>query len=327
MSKKIVFNTNLIYFLTMTLFIIIRICSNFGIFDFMGDYASFIMGTITQIGLIFLVPFCLSKILNKVSFKENFKFFNFKKVSWKTVLVSFVLGIVIFCINVYVSSFFNGIIQAFGYNPSSSSGSSLPATWWVLIINLFSTALLPAFCEESLHRGMLLKGYSSMGMRKSIIFSGLMFGLLHLNIEQFFYATLIGFFLGYLCCMCNSIVPCMIVHFMNNAISVFLSFASVKGWGIGNVFNFISGFLSKNFVLGMVFFVLLLCLFVVLAIELTKFLMKESFRYNFGKKQKELTDLAIRESYFKQIENIKNNSEEKPLFRSENNNIIVDLKG
>ena len=118
----------------------------------------------------------------------------------------------------------------------------------------------------------------------------------------------------------------MIVHFMNNGVSVFLSFAAKKGWAIGNIFGWISNFSSKNVVLGGIFFVLLLALFVVIGMELTKFIIKESFKYSFEKRQKQLANMAIRESYFKQIENIKNGQTEiSPMFKAERQVVYLDL--
>ncbi len=326
MSKRISYFTNLIYFVVLVVFVVVRVCSAYGLFSFMGEYGSYIMSFITQVGIIFLLPLVLFKMLNKFSFRTTFNFYGFKKVSYKTVLVAIVLGAVVFLLNVYVSSFFNSMIQLFGYTPSSSS-SSLPATWWVFVLNLITTAILPAICEETLHRGMLLKGNSQMGIKKSIIISGFLFGLLHLNIEQFFYATIIGLFLGYLCWGCNSIYPCIIVHFMNNAISVFLSFAQAKGWAIGNILNTFSNFVLQSGAIGFLIFVLVLVLFVVIAIELTRFLIKDSFNYNFGRRQKELANMAIRDSFFRQIDDIKNDQQvENSIYSTDKNIIYIDFK-
>lgn len=325
-TKDLKYVTNMIYFIVVLSFVTIRICASFDLFSFLGKYSSYFLSLFTQVGLIFLLPFLLFKIMNKLSCKETFKVFNFRKVSYKTIIVSIVLGIVVFCLNVYVSSFFNGVIQLFGYKPSTST-SSMPAQWWVLVLNLICTAVLPAICEETLHRGMLLTGNSSLGIKKSIIISGFLFGLLHCNIEQFFYATIIGLFLGYVCYSCCSIYPCIIIHFMNNAISVFLSFAKAKEWGIGNVLTIISNFLTRNAFLGLIMFVLILCLLGLLAFELTKFLIKDTFNYNFGNKQKELAQMAIRESYFKQIEEIKNNATtNNSMYQQKENVIVVDAK-
>ncbi len=285
------------------------------------------MSFVTQIGILFLLPTLLFKTLNGWKMKETFDFFSYKKTSWKVILLAIGLGAVVFFLNVYVSTFFNSIIQFLGYKPASSAGGGLPATPWALILDLIATAVLPAICEETLHRGMLLKGNSSYGMRNSILISGVLFGLLHLNVEQFFYATLIGWFLGYLCWGSNSIYPCMIVHFMNNGLSVLLSFAKQKGWAIGNLFTNIVVFMTQNQFWGILLFVLVLVLLVLLAYEGTKLIFKCSFDYHFGNRQRQLANMAIRESFFKQVEGVRNNTEsQENLFKTGDKVVYVDLK-
>ena len=326
-TKKISFFANLSYFLVLLVFVGVRICSGFGLFSFLGDYADSIMGFVTQVGIILLLPLLVFKCLSKKSFKETFSFCTYKKTSWKVLASAVVLGVIVFFLNFYVSSFFQNIITGLGYKPVSNAGGGLPNTWWVLLLDLFTTAVLAGVCEETLHRGLLLHGNSNLGITKSIILSGVLFGLLHLNIMQFFYATLIGIFLGYLCVLCNSIFPCMIVHFMNNALCVIVSFGSQNGWGIGKIFTLLADFLTKNLVLGGIFFVLLLGLLVILAWELTKYMAKESFKYSFGKRQKELANLAIRDSFFKQIDDIRNGEKEgNSIFRTSEKTIFLDFK-
>lgn len=323
-QKDIKFYTNLIYFIVVVLFVCIRICAGFGLFNFLGTYASYIMSLVTQIGLVLLLPLLLFRKLTKLSNRDTLTFFNFNKISVKSVLASIALGLVVFVLNVYVSSFFNGLIGLFGYK-SASSSSTLPVTWWTLVLNLFCTAVLPAICEETLHRGMLLNGNLGFGVKKAILLSGFLFGLLHCNIEQFFYATIIGLFLGYLCMGCGSIYPCIIVHFMNNACSVLLSFARAKGWGIGNIFSAVTQFLIEGG--SFVAFVLCLAIFVYFAFVLTRFLIKDSFEYNFVRRQKELTTLYIREEFFNDIENIKNDTNFSPTMSEENKKIVyIDAK-
>lgn len=308
MSKKLAYFSNLIYFLVVAIFVCVRIFANLGWFSFLGASGNYVMSLFTQIGLLLVFPLLMFKLLSKMKTKDMLKFYSVRKVSYKTVLVAIWLGVVVFFLNIYVSSFFQTIIQFLGYKPASG-GSEVGASWGSFFLSLFCTAVLPGVCEEVLHRGMLLKGNSNLGMTKSIVISGLLFGLLHLNIEQFFYASIIGFFLGFLCWSCNSIIPGIIIHFMNNGISVFLSFAAKRGWAIGNFFQWISNFLTVNHFLGFVIFVLVLVLLVVIAWELVKFLITDNFKYNFERRQKELANLAIREAYFKQVEDIKNNRE------------------
>ena len=135
--------------------------------------------------------------------------------------------------------------------------------------------------------------------------SGFLFGLLHLNIEQFFYATLIGLFLGFLCWGCGSIIPCMIVHFMNNFLSEFFRFAGNKGWGIGKLFDAISNFVLQNHILGFALLILLLVFLAYILILLTRYMFTETVKRDFANRQKEFAIFAARKNYFKSVESIK----------------------
>lgn len=304
-EKKICFSTNLIYFCVIAAFVLVRVCSSYGLFSFLGPYGGYILSIFTQLVLLFLIPLFCYKKANKQKLADTVRDFSFKKISVKAIIISVVLGFVVFFINLYVSNFFNSAIQFFGYKPSGASSSELPATWWTFALNMLCTAILPAICEESLHRGMLLRGNYSLGMNKSILISGVLFGLLHLNIEQFFYAAIIGIFLGYLCISCSSIWPCIIVHFMNNATSVFLSFARAKGWSIGSFISSAAEYIFQNAFIGVLLSLLILALLVFIAHELVRLLVRDSFNYNFISKQKELARLAVRESFFQQVSEIK----------------------
>lgn len=304
-EKCVNFYTNMIYFFVMVCLVVMRICGHYNLFSFLGKYGSFYLSLFTQLAIIFFLPLFLLKVLTRSKTGDVAKFCCYKKVSGKVIFVSFVLGAVVFFLNVFVSNFFNSFIALFGYK-HISSGGGMGVTWWGFVLSVIGTAILPAFCEETLHRGMLLNGNSMSGMRKSILISGLLFGLLHLNIEQFFYATIIGLFLGYLCWGCSSIWPCIIVHFMNNFLSVFFDFAAQKGWAITKVYDGIFDYVANNKILGIILVIMLVGLLVFVAFELVRFLLRETFKYNFVGRQQELANMAIRETYLRSIEDLKN---------------------
>lgn len=317
-EKKINYFTNLIFFVVLVLFVVVRICAHYNLFSFLGECGAFLLSFVTQVGIIFLLPVFLLKIFSKSKSKEVFSYCGYRKVSVKVVILSVALGAVVFFLNVYISNFFQTIIAMFGYKHNSGGSSAIGLTWWGLLLNLFCTAVLPAICEETLCRGIVLNGNAMLGLKKSVLISGLLFGLLHLNIEQFFYATLIGFLLGYLFWGCGSIVPGMIVHFMNNAISVLLHFFEKKGWAIGNIFSSISDFVVKNNMLGLLVLMLVLILLGYFAFYLVRKMFEETFKASFVKNEKAFAKYAIRQTYFKQIENIKNTGESGDLSREIN---------
>jgi membrane protease YdiL (CAAX protease family) len=89
------------------------------------------------------------------------------------------------------------------------------------IVSLLMVGLLPAFCEEMLFRGLILKGLSeNYTEKKAILVSAFLFGLVHLNPWQFVSAFLIGLFAGWICLKSKSIVLCVYLHLFNNVLAL-----------------------------------------------------------------------------------------------------------
>ena len=96
-----------------------------------------------------------------------------------------------------------------------------------IILMLITTALIPGIFEELIFRGVYLQGLRKyIGDAGAIFYSSLIFGLLHRNIVQAPFAFVVGMILGYICVYTGSLIPSMIIHFLNNAISVILTVIS-----------------------------------------------------------------------------------------------------
>lgn len=232
----------IIYFCVLLAFVGIRIASNLGAFDGMNDLVADLVSTlIIQIGILFLLPFTMYVLMTKQKPKQMFNDFGYKKINAKAVLICFAIGILVYILNIFVANFFSIIIHLSGFNFGTSSGSLPYQTFPQFLLGLFSVAVLPALCEEFLHRGMLLRGTAgTIGYKKAIILSSIMFGLMHLNIQQVFYATILGLLMGLLVTLTRSIVPSIIVHFCNNAINVYMSYAEANGYfgsGLSSALN------------------------------------------------------------------------------------------
>lgn len=294
---------NAIYFVVLLCLIAIRVCSYYGVFAFLGKGASYYLSLFTQIGIIFLLPLILFKTLTHSKVRDVAEFCHCNKTSWKIVMASFGLGVLVFIFTVYASSFFNGLLGIVGYEHKGSSSSV--STWGQFFLAILCTALVPAICEETLHRGLLLTGNSMLGRGKSILLTGLMFGLLHLNIEQFFYAFLVGLLLGRLLYACHSIFPCMIVHFTNNALSVALSFASAKGVVLLPALEIaFSNFFFLFLFFFIVFFLIAIVVHYIIVVDTTSFFSKQAMNAYTGvfddyadvvRKNRKIDDERIRE--------------------------------
>ncbi len=227
----------------MVLFVVIRICTAMNAFSFLGVAEDVVLTSFVQIGLMLILPLFLISKLNKKKSGDTLEDFGFKRIDFKTVLISILIGILVFILNIAISSFFNFILGLLGYSPVSG-GSTVDASWVNFAISIIIVAILPAVCEEFTHRGLLLSGYKVLGVKKAIIFSGLLFGLMHLNIGQFFYASIIGMILATVALFSRSIIPAMIIHFINNFINVYLDFARARGIFGGDFYSKISSYLS-----------------------------------------------------------------------------------
>ncbi len=91
-------------------------------------------------------------------------------------------------------------------------------SFWLI---LFAFAVTPAICEELAFRGPILSGFRHRGRDGlAILFSGLLFGVMHMIPQQVFNASLLGLVLGLLAVKSGSIFPAMVFHFMNNTLGV-----------------------------------------------------------------------------------------------------------
>lgn len=89
-----------------------------------------------------------------------------------------------------------------------------------LILLFFTLAIVPAFVEELLFRGMILQSLLPYGRTTAVLFSALLFGVMHQNAGQLLYATVAGLFLGYVYATTRSFWCCVLIHFCNNFLSL-----------------------------------------------------------------------------------------------------------
>lgn len=91
-------------------------------------------------------------------------------------------------------------------------------------LGILCVAVLGPVLEELLFRGaitkVLLRRYDPF---KAILISGLIFGIFHLNPAQVVAASLSGFFFAWLYYKSGSLLPGILIHILNNSLSVWLS--------------------------------------------------------------------------------------------------------
>ena len=269
MEHKKFFTLNMIYFLSILSVAIIFILGSFGIIN--NEYIS---SFAIQIMTMFAIPVLLYTIFISKSGKKTFSDFGFRRISLRVILICIFLGFILYLLNLFVSSFFYGVLDSFGYDTLSGS-STIKLTETYLLKEFVLSAILPGFCEEVLHRGLMLHAGKKFGnTRFCLISSSILFGLVHLNIGQFFYAAILGFFIGYIAIVTNSIFPAMIVHFMNNGLSIYFSYAKYLKWPFANLIDNIILFFNSNFVFSIFGMSALIFIILWLYFALTKYLAK-----------------------------------------------------
>ncbi|MEE1516697.1 MAG: type II CAAX endopeptidase family protein [Lachnospiraceae bacterium] len=95
-----------------------------------------------------------------------------------------------------------------------------------LWLNLVVIALLPAVVEEFIFRGLIFNGYKRRNPLMAIILSALLFGFIHMNINQFTYAFAIGVIFGLMAYATGSLLPSIMSHFIINGTSVVITHMS-----------------------------------------------------------------------------------------------------
>lgn len=136
--------------------------------------------------------------------------------------------------------------------------------WGGFLVNLIMIAGLAAIGEELIFRGILVRlfGEWTGNVHLSVIIPAFLFSALHLQFYGFFGRLVLGILLGYLFIWSGSLWVPVIVHFLNNAMAVILSFCNQRGifntdletFGSSNNFLVITGsFLMLVFTMGIIY--------------------------------------------------------------------------
>jgi membrane protease YdiL (CAAX protease family) len=108
------------------------------------------------------------------------------------------------------------------------------------IITFISAAVLPALFEEAVFRGVVLAEYERGAPKRGIIFSSLLFAMLHFSLTQFVFYFAAGIMLALLTYAARSIIPAIIAHFAYNIFSLLgQSYIDALLQTVGSVFVFV----------------------------------------------------------------------------------------
>ena len=106
-----------------------------------------------------------------------------------------------------------------GLTGSAAEPQRLPSGGGALILQFVILCIMPAVLEELFFRGALQGLLRPSGSAAAIFGPALLFALLHLDLVQGLTALICGVFLGWLAERSGSILPGMLLHFINNTLA------------------------------------------------------------------------------------------------------------
>lgn len=85
-------------------------------------------------------------------------------------------------------------------------------------LSFISTAIIAPLTEEIMFRGVILRGFiKKYPVKKAVLVSAFLFGLIHFNIWQFTGALVWGIIAGWIYVKTRSLLPCILGHAVHNS--------------------------------------------------------------------------------------------------------------
>ena len=118
----------------------------------------------------------------------------------------------------YIVGILVAVFDSFGHTLTQPE-TAPPNTLFACIITFVGTAIVPALCEEFSLRCCSLGLVKKFGKGFGVFCVSLVFGLLHGNVIQLVFATLVGVILGYVTVKTDSVIPAVLIHAFNNGMA------------------------------------------------------------------------------------------------------------
>ena len=168
-------------------------------------------------GLI-IVPAFVYVVLRKYDLKNIFRL---KRVNFQIVLISIFVG---FGIS-FIADGLDRLFQLFFPMPEIFEDQMLESfaihSVSDFVIIVLSAVVFAGIFEEMLFRGFVQKSFEKeFSITQAILIAAFIFGMIHMNPWWLVQISFFGIFLGIMAWKSDSIIPSMIVHFINNGLSI-----------------------------------------------------------------------------------------------------------
>lgn len=148
------------------------------------------------------------------------KVLRLNKISLKQALLVPIIVIFSYPIGVFLNYIMLIVLNHFGQ--VSPNPVPIPESGQEMLIGLIVVALSAGICEEVMFRGFIMKAYEKKGAKAAIMYSALLFGVFHFNIQNLLGPMFLGVLFGYIVYKTDSIFSSIIAHTSNNAFALVL---------------------------------------------------------------------------------------------------------
>ncbi len=181
-----------------------------------------------NMGLITILSLIISQILLIIVLLTT-KFFRISDLITKTPLKIFIVTLLFILVSLFIIDFVNSLLNL----PDNNEWLFKEMSNSLLII--IPIVLLGPIVEEIVFRKIIIQELLNMSLKPhiSILFSALIFGLIHINPAQMLFAFAAGLIFGWIYFKTGSIVPGVVGHIINNSIGV-IELRSTKSFNIVN---------------------------------------------------------------------------------------------
>lgn len=198
------------------------------LFSIIGSYINGFILTLTDnfivillsSQIILILPSLIYIVRYGLNIKEEIRF---NKMSIGNIVLLIVFSFLI----IPVMTFINAISMLFVENQTTTVMLDVVSQNG-LFFSIIMVALIPAVFEESVYRGVFYNEYRKTNPLQAIFLSAFLFGIIHLNFNQFAYAFAMGIIFALIIEATDSILSAMIIHFIINGSSIFTLYISPK---------------------------------------------------------------------------------------------------
>lgn len=175
-----------------------------------------ISSLLIQVGSIFIPAMLIIR-------KNDPFMYGKRRIGALAILLSVIIGIGAFLISTGINGIMLLIADFLGANTGAFASELPPMRGLSIISSILLICVVPAVTEEWLFRGALLNSWRGLGRRRAIWLTAGLFTLMHtqpISIPSFLF---LAYIMGAMAYDSRSVYPAMIVHFMNNLISLTIS--------------------------------------------------------------------------------------------------------